>query len=65
MTWFSYAGKILSVQQVFVKNIYLLLTHEILLHNELKFFIPPEDSENMNSFVDMEEKLTVGNHNSA
>ena len=46
-----------------LKNMYWLLTHEILLYNRLGFFIPPEDSEDINSSKDMEEELTVGNYN--
>ena len=42
---------------------YLLLTHAILLYNRLRFFIPPEDSEDINRSIDMEEKLTIGNYN--
>ena len=42
---------------------YLLLTHKILFYNRLKFFIPPENSENINNSIDLEEKMTVGNCN--
>ena len=52
---FSHTRKIISGQQMPVKNIYLLSTHETLLYKKLKFFIPPEDSEDINSSIDMEE----------
>ena len=58
MTCFSHSRKKCVCSTAASKNIYiyLLLTHEILL----RFFILPEDSQDINSSINMEEELTVG-----
>lgn len=37
------------------------LTHEILLYEKIKFFIPPEDSKDISCSIHVKKELTVGN----